>query len=815
MVVRIEDRLELEAKQLGWCCPSEWVDYGTTADIDACQEIFGQPRAVAALRLALRLRARDYNVFVAGASGTGRTRTVRRVLMQEKAHGRTPDDLCYVVNFEDPRAPRLLRLPAGKGRVLREALTAAADRFRQGVAALRASGTHRRRREAVLRGYLDEQAKLLSAFQEEIAGEGFALVEVNLGPYRRHDLAPVVENQPVPFQELSTLVHDEKISEEDAARLIKRHPELAARLAQTAARYRGIARELEQELAAKDRDAAQPLVDEVLGEVEERLQVKPEERPGLGEYLDTVREFLLAVFPLLFSAGERVAGEAGALEQLTPDPLAALQVNVIVDRTGQEGMPIVEESNPTASRLFGFVDVQRTPDGELRADLSGIRAGSYHQADGGFLLINAHDMLVEEGAWTSLRRAMRSGMATIAGAGKDLPSPLMPEEAPIDATVILVGTPALRDAAAREDGEFNKLFKVVSVFEERVPLAQESVRSYSCFLAHVIQEEGLLPHRAEAVARILESMVRLAGSRDYLSTHLRIFTDLARESSWTAQQEGADEVRREHVEAAFVARRERSGLMSSRILESIEKGLLHLETQGERIGQINALAVVESSLERMGYPSRVTATTAVGRAGIIDIEREAELSGEIHTKASLILGGFLRSRFAQRQPLAITASICFEQSYGGIEGDSASCAELIALLSSIAEAPIRQDLAMTGAVDQHGNVLAVGGVNEKVEGFWRVCRSRGLTGTQGVALPATSVESLQLLPELVDDVRAGRFHVYAARRIEELVELMLGVPFGREGDDGRWVAGSLGARVAARIQEMASLVQEFGPDCQF
>ncbi len=809
---RIEERLRVSADRLGWRCPPEWLDFESTSTVVACEEVFGQPRAVSALRLALRLGARGYNVFVAGISGTGRMRTVRRVLEDERGAGETPDDLCYVVNFEDPRAPRLLRLPASKGRVLRDSLAAAADRFRQGVAALRASGTHRRRREAVVRGFLDTQAALLADFQEDVAGEGFALVEVNLGPYRRHELAPVVEEQPVPFQELSNLVKNGKISEDDAGRLQKRHPELAARLARTAARYRAISRELEQALAAADRDAAHPLVDEVAEEVTEAVGVLDVECQGLKEYMHDVREFLLAIFPLMFTAGERVSAEGEGTEVGVPDPMEALRVNVVVDRTGQEGRPVVEEGNPSAARLFGFIDATRPPDGEIRLDLGAIRAGSYHHADGGFLLINAHDLLVEEGAWPGLRRAMRTGNAAIAGAASDTPGPLVPEPVPVNATVVLVGTPALRDAVAREDEEFNNLFKVVSVFEERVPLTRELVCSFTSFLAHVIAEEELLPHAASGVGRILESLVRLAGGRSKLSTHLRVFTDLARESSWTAEQAGASLVTREHVERALENRRNRSGLLSSRILESIEEGLLHVETSGQRVAQINALAVVESSLERMGYPVRVTTTTAVGRMGIIDIEREAELSGEIHTKASLILGGFLRSRFAQRHPLAITASLCFEQSYGGIDGDSASCAELVALLSAIAESPLRQDIAVTGAIDQHGNVLAVGGVNEKIEGFWEVCRQRGFTGTQGVVLPATSVASLQLFPELVDDVRAGHFHIYAMKRIEELVELMLGESLGQPDGEGVWSEDTLGWRIDSRLSEMARLVKELGPD---
>jgi Lon-like ATP-dependent protease len=312
------------------------------------------------------------------------------------------------------------------------------------------------------------------------------------------------------------------------------------------------------------------------------------------------------------------------------------------------------------------------------------------------------------------------------------------------------------------------------------------------------------------VARIIENMVRLAGVRNRLSTRFRLLTDLAREASFHAREAGAPRVARDHVEQALTARRDRQGVLSRRILESIEDGTLLLQLEGTRVGQVNALAVIETGLERFGYPVRVTATTAIGRAGIIDIEREAELSGEIHTKASLILAGYLRSLFAQRHPLAVTGSICFEQSYGGVEGDSASSAELVALLSSLGLAPVRQDLAVTGAVDQQGNILAVGGVNEKIEGFWRVCRTHGLTGRHGVVLPAASAPTLQLEPGLVEDVERGRFHIYAVHGVRDLVEMLTGLQLGEPDGLGHWPEDTLGGRIDSRLEEMAHLFRDYG-----
>ncbi len=811
--MRDDDRnpVPLPAAELAWSCEPDWIGFETTREVPGpCHEATGQREAIDALRLGIGLDAPGYNVYVAGPSGTGRTSTVRRVLAEAAASRPAPDDLCYVPGFDDPRSPRLLRLPPGKGRVLREALAEAQESLRQGLAALKASGSHRRRREAVARKFREEQARLLASFQEDVQQEGFALVEVSLGQVKRHEIAPVVDGQPVAFADLAALEAEGKVAPGDAERFRRRQPELAARLAETSGQLRDLSTRLQEALAEEDRAAARPLVDEVLRGIRRRVGIPEGEREAFDRFLAGAREFLLAVFPWMFATGETLPGGEGE-EGQGPDPLSALRVHVLVDRTGATGAPVVEESHPTPTRLLGWLEVHEGPDGAPRADLGGIHPGALHRADGGFLVIHARDLLAVEGGWAALRRAMRSGVVEIATAGSEGPPPLAPEPAPVRVTVILVGTPSLRAALAEGDEEFDKLFKVVAQFEERVDLTRETARSWACFLARVVDEEGLLPFDAGAVGRALEHMVRVAGRRGKISTRFRLLVDLAREASWMAGEEGADLVRAEHVERALAARRRRHALVSQRVLESIRQGILRLDLSGRRPGQVNALAVIETGLERFGYPVRVTATVATGRSGIIDIEREAELSGEIHTKASLILGGFLRSRFAREFPLALTASLCFEQSYGGIEGDSASAAELIALLSALSGIPVRQDLAITGAIDQVGQVLAVGGVNEKVEGFWRVCRQAGLTGTQGVAVPASSVGALQLAPELLEDVRRGTFAVYAIDTVDDAVRVLLGAPLGEPGEDGEWPDGTVGQAAARRLAEMARALRDFGP----
>ncbi len=801
----------LAVSELAWTCPEAWLDFETTADVTPCDLAYEQPNAVAALRMASRLRGRGFNVYVTGLSGSGRTSTVRRILQEEVENGPVPDDLCYVNNFRDPRAPRLLRLPAGRGCRLEVGLAAAAARYETGLSSLRSSEAHRRRRQTVVREFEERQNALIQRFQEEVEQENFALVEVDLGAYKRHELAPVVGEQPVSMDELDSLVSQGRCSAEERERIRQRHPVLAARLSETTETLRSVGRELESAREQTDRRAAEPIVEEAIAEVREQLGIPRGERQGLDEYLDEVQEYLLAIFPDLFSA------EVGGGENDEPiDPpesaaLVALQVNVVVDRSSDTSRPIVEETEPTPRRLFGFVEPQRTPDGNFKTDIHSLRPGALHRADGGFLIVHASDLLAEEGAWPGLRRSMRTEQVSLfPGNPTEGPPLLLPEPSSVDVTVVLIGSPRVRDGLTLGDDEFSRLFKLVALFEERIPLKREIVASYVGFLAKVIAEEKILPVSASGVARTLEYMVRLSGSRRWFSTALRDYLDLVREASCFAESDGATCIGRSTIERALASRQARESILSVRMLDSIEQGVLEVALSGHCLGQVNGLAVVETGLESLGYPVRITATTAVGREGIIDVEREAELSGEIHTKASLILAGYLRSLFAQEIPLAVTASLCFEQSYGGVDGDSASAAELAALLSSLSGLPLRQDIAVTGAVDQHGQILAVGGANEKVEGFWRACRRVGWTGEQGVILPAASIDALQLDRGVREDVSAGSFAVYPVRHVSEVVRILSGVELGEPDAEGKWPKGTVGERVSARLKEMAQAGRRYG-----
>ncbi len=533
---------QLDVTELAWRCPPAWVGYETTDEADAMRDMAGQEPAIAALRLAIRLHAPGYNVFVAGVPGTGRTSTARRILHEEAAAGSVPDDICYVFGFDDARVPSCLRLPPGCGRRLAEAMAAAAEHFPHGVSALRASQTHRRRRDAVARRFRQQQSELLDGFQDEVSEQGFALVEVNLGNFKRHEVAPVVDDQPVPLDELDDRVEGGRIDARRAELLKERHPALTARLAEVASQVRAISRELEQALADADRRAASPLVDEILAEVRTRVGLRPGEHAAFDRYLASVRRFLLAISPAQFSAAERSPGD---IEEASRGALMQrLQVNVLVDREGQQGRPVVEETHPTPARLLGTLEIHRDRDGSVVASHDGLRAGALHRADGGFLLINAVELVNEEGAFAALRRSLRSAsVAFEVGRPEDGPPPLQPEPMPLDVTVVLVGPPALREQLVGGDPEFSKLFKIVALFDDRIDVTREAVGTYASFLAKVVREEKLVPFSGPAAARVIEQMVRLAGGSGKLSTRFRLLADFSRESSWVAREEAAPQVR--------------------------------------------------------------------------------------------------------------------------------------------------------------------------------------------------------------------------------------------------------------------------------
>ncbi len=816
------EALEVAPDKLVWTCRLEHLKFDTTEDLQVTSGIIGQPRAVDALNMALEIESVGYNVFVSGPVGTGRTTTVKNLLESTKGRPRELDDKCYVNNFRDPDQPRLLRLHAGHGRQFRRDMDEFVDFLVKTIPLLFESDTYQQRRGALVDAFKERGGARVRDFEKRIIAEGFALVQT--GPLSRPELAPIVEKQPVSVDALPALVEDGKLIAERADEVKKRYQELSAELATIYKEVRDLERQAREALARLDDSTVRPVVEERLADIEERCgrpranhipkdsKATPcPDAATLHEYLTEVKEAVLAR-PDAFRQRPPAEGEA----PLAVDPFLEFRVNVLVDNADTKTAPVIFETNPNYKNLFGSIERVWDRSGQWRADFSKIKAGSVLRADHGFLVVNALDALIEPGVWQALKRTLRNRQLEITGG--DPYSALFgavgmkPEPVSIDLKVIMIGDPQIYSLLASADEDFKKVFKVRADFDWVMDLNQDAVGEYARVIKTLCHKEDLRPFDRSGVRGVIEYGARLASRQNKLSTRFNIISELLTEANHWAGKAKAKAVGYEHVQQAIDRRRDRVRLSEVKLQEAIRQGTILIDVHGAKAGQVNGLAVYDTGEYAFGLPTRITAKTGVGSAGIINIEREAQLSGPTHDKGVYILSGYLRQKFAQRQPLVLSASVCFEQSYGGVDGDSASSTEVYALLSDLAGLPIRQDLAVTGSVSQQGEVQPIGGVNWKVEGFFEACRARGLTGTQGVIIPKANLPDLMLRPEVVQAVKDGKFHIYAVATIDEGIELLTGVPAGVPDAKGAYPDDTVSGRVMKRLAELLELQKESKPD---
>jgi lon-related putative ATP-dependent protease len=809
--------LEVAPDQLGWTCPDDCLKFGTTDDLPGTVGIIGQPRAVDALNMALEIESVGYNVFVSGPVGTGRTTTVKNLLETTRGQPRELDDKCYVNNFRDPDQPRLLRLRAGYGRDFRREMDEFVDFLVKNVPALLESDIYQQRRSTLVDGFKERGGARVREFEKRIIAEGFALVQT--GPLGRPELAPIVEKQPVSIDALAALVEEGKLTVERADEIKKRYQELSTELSTIFKEVRDLEKQARDALTELDQSFVRPVVEERLADIEERCgRPKDAKRKDLScpdptpmhDYLSEVKDAVLAR-PDEFRQ-KPAEGEA----PVVVDPFLEFRVNVLVDNSETKTAPVIFETNPNYKNLFGSIERVWDRGGQWRADFSKIKAGSVLCADHGFLVINALDALVEPGVWPALKRTLRNRQLEITGG--DPYSALFgavglkPEPVAIDLKVIMIGDPQVYSLLASADEDFKKVFKVRADFDWVMDLDKDAVGDYVKVIKALCTKEKLLPFDRSGVGGVIEYGARLAGRQNKLSTRFNIICELLTEANHWAAKSGAKAVGYDHVREAINRRRDRVRLSEVKLQEAIRQGTIFIDVTGAKAGQVNGLAVYDTGEYAFGIPTRITAKTGVGSAGIINIEREAQLSGPTHDKGVYILSGYLRQKFARRQPLVLSASICFEQSYGGVDGDSASSTEVYALLSDLSGLPIRQDLAVTGSVNQQGEVQPIGGVNWKVEGFFEACRARGLTGRQGVIIPKANLPELMLRPEVVKAVKDKKFHVYAVATIDEGIELLTGVPAGKPDKKGNYPDRTVNGLVMKRLAELVELHQEFKPD---
>jgi lon-related putative ATP-dependent protease len=793
--------MSLAPPQLRRTCDAAGLPFATTNELEDFGEVLGQSRAVEAIRFGVGMERDGYNLYAMGPEGIGRHTIVRRFLEQKARERETPADWCYVFDFAAPDRPRALRLPAGSAPRFRDDMAHLVEDLRTGIPSAFETDEYRTRLQEIESEFEKRHDAMIEAIGEKARGEGIALVRTPAG----FGFAPMHKDKVMSPEEFHALSEAKQKKVQDAISTLEQE---LARAIQEVPKMR-------REAQRKVRELNRQVIGATVTGLIEELKAAYVSLESVVHYLESVHEDVLdhAEFFRHPKDGEQRTLFGIALpEHESESPLGRYQVNVLIEHEQGSGAPIVHEDNPTHDNLVGRVEHQAQM-GTLVTNFMLIKAGAFHRANGGYLVLDALKVLTQPFAWEALKRAMRSREIRTESLGQVLSLVstvgLKPEPIPFDQKVVLVGERIIYYLLQAYDPEFPELFKVAADFEEDIERGPGSDLLYARVVATIARREKLRPADRGAVARLIEQGARAAGDAGKLSVAMQDLTDLLRESDYFAASAGREAVAREDVERALAAREERQSRIRERVREQMQKGTLLIDTSGERPGQVNGLSVVQLGEFAFGMPSRITARVRLGSGGVVDIEREAELGGPLHSKGVMILSGFLAGRYSVDRPLSLSATLVFEQNYGGVEGDSASCAELCALLSALAEVPLRQAVAMTGSVNQHGDVQAIGGVNEKIEGFFDLCKARGLTGTQGVVIPAANVRHLMLRQEVVDAVAAGRFAVHAVENVDQALEILSGLPAGARDALGRFPAGSVNARVEQRLAAFADRVRAF------
>jgi len=670
-----------------------------------------------------------------------------------------------------------------------------------------------RQKGRIVERFTAREKDLMDDFTRKIAREQFALGHMQVGAVALPEIFPVLEGQMVPIEDISKMVHEGKLDGPVAEEIERKYEQFRQEFTVVYRKTLTLSRELASELSYLEQEAASVLVDGVIEELKEKY-------PGtsVSEYLEEVRHHLLDnLDPFKEREGDsedQPEGLEGLPKPQGPerDPFRVYGVNVILAHDGDSESPVIFETTPTYANLFGTIQRAYDARGGWTSDFMDLRGGSLLRADGGYLIMYSLETISEPGVWRALKRTLNHNRLEIQPLEMFYPfggSALKPEPIQINVKVILIGDREMYELMYDFEEDFRKIFKVRVEFDEEMAMNDSVIAEYAGRLRALSEKENLWPFDRGAFAAILEYGVRRAGRRNKVTARFVDIADLAREANYEAKAANETVVRAAHVRKALSSKMERHNLIETRIREMIEEGTLLVDVSGQRVGQVNGLSVLEIGGYAFGKPVRITATAALGKAGLINIERESNLSGRFHDKGVHIIAGFLRSHFAQNKPLSLAASICFEQSYSGVDGDSASSTEVYALVSALAGLPLRQDVAVTGSMNQQGDIQAIGGVNEKIEGFYDVCRIKGLTGTQGVAIPAANVEDLMLREDLLEAVAARKFHVWPVARIEQGIELLTGVPAGNRNGDGTFAAGTAFALLDARLAEMAEALKEY------
>jgi predicted ATP-dependent protease len=806
--------VELSAPKLRWRCDLARIPFETTAQAPRREGFVGQERALRALKMGVELSAPGYNVFVCGLAGTSRGGTIAQMI--EELHPKTKPSLdrCYVNNFKITDRPRLLSLPRGSANIFRKDMQAGIDFLRRRIPQVFEGEPFQRQKGRIVERFSVREKELMDDFTRRIAREQFALGHMQVGAVALPEIFPVLEGQMVPIEDITKMVHEGKLETVVAEEIERKYEQFRQEFTVVYRKTLTLSREMASELSYLEQEAASVLVDGVIEELKEKYP-----GPGVSEYLEEVRQHLLDnLGPFKEREGEEEQPQQEIPEGLQKpsgmerDPFRLYGVNVILAHNAEDKSPVIFETTPSYANLFGTIQRAYDTRGGWSSDFMDLRGGSLLRADGGFLIMYSIEALSEPGVWRALKRTMNHSRLEIQPLEMFYPftsTALKPEPVNINVKVILIGDRDLYEMLYEYEEDFRKIFKVRVEFDEEMPMSDIVIEEYAGRLRALSEKENLFPFDRGAFAAILEYGVRRAGRRNKVTARFVDIADLAREAHYAAAGAAENVVRAAHVRAAIASKIERHNLIETRMRDMVEEGTLLVDVNGVCVGQVNGLSVMEIGGYMFGKPVRITASAALGKAGLINIEREANLSGRFHDKGVHIISGYMRSIFAKDKPLTLAASICFEQSYSGVDGDSASSTEVYALLSALSELPLRQDIAVTGSMNQRGDIQAIGGVNEKIEGFFDTCRIYGLTGSQGVLMPAANIEDLMLREDVLEAVAGGNFHIWPVMRIEQGIELLTGTKAGTRNGDGKFPEGTVFAKVDERLRDMAKMMKEY------
>jgi predicted ATP-dependent protease len=779
---------------------SSRVDCSSTAELQPLEEIIGQERAIRALTFGLNIEEKGFNIYVSGAQGTGRKSAVLKFLKDLAGSKPKGNDWIYVNNFRDQYQPNAIRLPPGKGKEFKTDMGDFIADAKRVIPKVFESEDYAARREAALRAIEADKARLFEQINQTATDKGFT---IQSGPNGILTV-PTINGQPLSQEEFLAL------PEATQADFQKKREDLAVEMRKTFRQMR--------ELDQKENDAVEKLTKDVsldaMGTGLKKIKEKYAQNDEILPYLEAVTSDILDNLPLFLSQGAPPEQVPPQLQNPFFREMAfrKYEVNVIVDTAGDDGAPVLFEQNPTYPNLFGKVE-KEVQYGVFTTDFTMIRAGSMHKANGGYMVIPVEDLLRNPFAYEGLKNALKTGEVIIEEPGERLgyitAKGLKPEPIPLNLKIVLIGTPVINQLLYTRDPDFDELFKVKAEFDTTMDRNEKNVQDYAAFVCTLCRQYGLKHLDKTAVSKVVEYGSRIAEDQKKLTTRFSRIADIIREGSHYAGIAKAKFTTGDHIQKAIDEKIYRSNMIQEKIQEYITRGIFLIDTTDTKTGQVNGLSVISLGDIEFGRPSRVTASVSVGRDGIIDIEREAAMGGPTHTKGVLILSGYLSSMYAQDKPLSLSARLVFEQSYEGIDGDSASSTELYAILSALSGLPVRQSIAVTGSVNQNGVVQAIGGVNEKLEGFFEVCKAKGLTGEQGAMIPASNVQNLMLKEEIVEAGNAGNFRIYPVATIDEGIEVLTGVKAGERRPDGTFEEGTVHYLVDQRLKAMAGTMRDF------